>query len=227
MGYINLARYKVFSYDKIPSTQDAAHELVMSGRASDCTAVVALAQSAGRGRYRRKWVSHHGNVYASFIYACDTRDARLAYSMAVAVAETVAEFGVAPQIKWPNDVLIDGKKVSGILIEYSGDFVIVGIGINVKTNPTVTGNKTTKLENYTNASVTDVMTVLMRNLDTWRSADFRRVRERWLELVVGLNKYVMYRGNQAELIGINENGALILRRDTRYFLVYGDEITML
>jgi BirA family biotin operon repressor/biotin-[acetyl-CoA-carboxylase] ligase len=147
--------------------------------------------------------------------------------MAVAVAETVAEFGVTPQIKWPNDILIDGKKVSGILIEYSGDFVIIGIGINVKTNPTVAGNKTTKLENYSNASVTDVMTVLMRNLDVWRSADFRHVRERWLELVVGLNKYVMYRGDQAELIGINENGALILRRDTRYFLVYGDEITML
>ena len=52
------------------------------------------------------------------------------------------------------------------------------------------------------------------------------MRERWLSLAVGLNKDVKYHGEPATLIGINENGALILRRDTRYLLVYGDEITM-
>ena len=228
MGYINLAGYKVYSFDKIPSTQDAAHELISTGRGANRTAVVALAQSAGRGRHRRKWVSHHGNLYASFIYDCDVRDGRLAYSVAVAVAETLISYGIEPTIKWPNDILVDGKKVSGILIEYSGAYVVVGIGINIKTNPTVREYKTTKLDNYISGiSANELLGVLMRNLDKWRRTDFSIVRTRWMQLVEHLNKDVLYQGLPAELIGINENGALILRRDTRYLLVYGDEITML
>lgn len=227
MGYINLAGYKVFSFDKIPSTQDMAHELIADGRATNRTAVVALAQSAGRGRYRRKWVSHHGNLYVSFIYGCDTRDGRLSYATAVAVAETLISYGINPTIKWPNDILIDNKKVAGILIEYSGPYVIVGIGININTNPTVAEYKTTRLANYTDVNANDLMARLIRNLDKWRRCDFSVVRARWMQLVEHLNRDVLYHGAPAELIGINENGALILRRDTRYLLVYGDEITML
>ncbi len=227
MGYINLAGYKVFSFDKIPSTQDMAHELIADGRATNRTAVVALAQSAGRGRYRRKWVSHHGNLYVSFIYGCDTRDGRLSYATAVAVAETLISYGINPTIKWPNDILIDNKKVAGILIEYSGPYVIVGIGININTNPTVAEYKTTRLANYTDVNANDLMARLIRNLDKWRRCDFSVVRTRWMQLVEHLNRDVLYHGAPAELIGINENGALILRRDTRYLLVYGDEITML
>ena len=227
MGCINLAGYKVFSFDKIPSTQDMAHELIADGPATNRTAVVALAQSAGRGRYRRKWVSHHGNLYVSFIYDCDTRDGRLSYATAVAVAETLISYDINPTIKWPNDILIDNKKVAGILIEYSGPYVIVGIGININTNPTVAEYKTTHLANYTDVSANDLMARLMRNLDKWRRCDFSAVRARWMQLVEHLNRDVLYHGAPAELIGINENGALILRRDTRYLLVYGDEITML
>lgn len=228
MGCINLAGYKVYSFDKIPSTQDTAHELIACGRATNRTAVVALAQSAGRGRHRRKWVSHHGNLYASFIYDCDIRDGRLSYAVAVAVAETLVSYGITPTIKWPNDILIDGKKVCGILIEYSGAYVVVGIGINIQTNPTVREYKTTKLDNFVpGISSNDLLGGIMRNLDKWRRAEFSIVRARWMQLVQHLNKDVLYQGAPAELVGINENGALILRRDTRYLLVYGDEITML
>lgn len=228
MGCINLAGYKVFSFDKIPSTQDTAHEMITRGGVVNRTAIVALAQSAGRGRHHRKWVSHHGNLYVSFIYNYDVRDGRLAYSVAVAVAETLISYGINPTIKWPNDILIDGKKVCGILIEYSGPYVIVGIGINIGTNPTVREYKTTKLDNYLSGiSPNELLGVLMRNLDKWRRMDFSSVRARWMQLVEHLNKDVLYQGTPAELIGINENGALILRRDTRYLLVYGDEITML
>lgn len=226
VGYIKLANYKLISFDKIPSTQDYAHELVISGRATDYTAILAAAQSAGRGRYKRTWVSHHGNVYVSFIFKSPERDARLSYAVAVAVAETVASFGVHPTIKWPNDILIDGKKVAGILIEYSADFVIVGIGINVNSNPTVDRYKTTKLDNYSEIPMNELLNRLMRNIDKWRKTDFRSVRNRWTELAACINKPVKYRGEIAQLVGINENGALVLRSGSQYLLVYGDEITM-
>ncbi len=221
-----MAGYKLISFDKIPSTQTHALQMVANGTARDHTVIMAEAQSAGRGRYRRTWVSHHGNLYVSFIFDAYERDPRLSYVVAVAVAETLTAFGIHPKIKWPNDILIDGKKVCGILIEYAGQFVIVGIGINIKTNPTVPNYKTTKLDNYATIEKSDLLNKLMKNLDKWRRMDFPLVRARWMDLATGLNKNVKYRGDQVELIGINENGALVLRNGSRYVLAYGDEITM-
>ena len=214
----------MISFDKIPSTQDYAHDLIADGKATDKTVVVSQAQSAGRGRYKRTWVSHHGNLYASFIYKNFERDPRLSYAVAVAIAETLISFGITPQIKWPNDVLIEGKKVSGVLIEYARNFVIVGIGINIKTCPTVKEYKTAKVNDYVDASVQDVLTVLIKKLDKWRNANFSAVRERWMDMAICINKMIKYQGRDAELIGLNEDGALVLRFDTRYVLTYGDEI---
>lgn len=226
MGCTKLAGYKLISFDKIPSTQTYALDMVASGTARDHTIVMAETQSAGRGRYRRTWVSHHGNFYASFIFSAPERDSRLSYMVAVAIAETIMSFGVIPTIKWPNDILIDGKKVCGVLIEYAGAFVIVGIGINIKSNPTVAENITTKLENYADVPKAELLNRLMRNLDKWMKTDFAIVRARWMELAIALRKIVKYRGQDVELIEINENGALVLRRGSEYMLAYGDEISM-
>lgn len=226
MGCTKLAGYKLISFDKIPSTQTYALDMVASGTARDHTIVMAEAQSAGRGRYRRTWVSHHGNFYASFIFSAPERDSRLSYMVAVAIAETIMSFGIIPTIKWPNDILIDGKKVCGVLIEYAGAFVIVGIGINIKSNPTVAENITTKLENYADVPKAELLNRLMRNLDKWMKTDFAIVRARWMELAIALRKVVKYRGQDVELIEINENGALVLRRGSEYTLAYGDEISM-
>lgn len=226
MGFTDLGKYKLISFDKIPSTQNYALDLVEKGLAKDKTVIMAEAQSAGRGRYKRQWVSHHGNLYVSFIYEIEERNPKLSYMIAVAIAETLIFFGVTPTIKWPNDILIEGKKVSGTLIEYAKKFVIIGIGINIKTNPTVQNYKTTKLEEYIKVSKSDLLKKLIENIDKWRNADFLDVRDRWMELAAGLNTSVKYQGEVVDLIGINENGALILRRGKKYFFAYGDEITM-
>jgi BirA family biotin operon repressor/biotin-[acetyl-CoA-carboxylase] ligase len=200
--------------------------MVSNGTARDHIVIMAEAQSAGRGRYQRTWVSHHGNLYASFVFDSDERDPRLSYVVAVAVTETLIAFGIHPKIKWPNDILIDGKKVCGILIEYASRFVIIGIGINIKSNPTVEKYETTKLDNYVSVDKSELLSKLMKNLDRWRRVDFPLVRARWMDLATGLNKTVKYRGDMVELIGINENGALVLRDGSRYLLAYGDEIVM-
>lgn len=216
--------YKVFSFDKIQSTQDYAYDIIATGTARDHCVVTALAQSAGRGRYRRKWVSHHGNLYASFIFDSPERDPRLSYAVAVAIAETLITFGISPTIKWPNDILISGKKISGVLIEYAGRFVIVGIGINVHTNPTVTEYETTRTDKYTRADVAEIFSALTKNLDKWMNAKFDSVRDVWMKLAIGINAPVKYRGEIVELIGINDSGALVVRRGSEYLWIHGDEI---
>lgn len=221
-----MAGYKVLSFDKISSTQTYAHDMIANGTATDHTIVCAAAQYAGRGRYRRKWVSHHGNLYASFIFGCPERDSRLSYAVAVAIIDTLSSYGIDATIKWPNDILLDGKKVAGVLIEYAGRFVIVGIGINVHSNPTVDEYKTTKLDKYADIELPDLLARLAKKLDKWINAEFDSVRRCWMETAAGLNGLVKYRGEMVELIGINDSGALVVRRGPEYFLVHGDEILM-
>ena len=217
----------MLSFDKISSTQDYAHDLIARGEAHNKTIIHALAQSAGRGRYRRTWVSHHGNLYTSFIYKIPERDPKLSYAVAVAIAETLIYFGLMPEIKWPNDVLIKGKKISGVLIEYSQNFVIVGVGINIKTCPTVKEYKTTKVSNFAkDVNINDVLGVLIKELDKWRRINFLSVRERWMDLAIAINKTIQYHGKPMELIGLNEDGALVLRDGSHYVLTYGDEISI-
>lgn len=216
----------MLSFDKITSTQTYALDMIARGMAQNRTIVLAQAQSAGRGRYRRTWVSHHGNLYTSFIYTCEERDPRLSYMVAVAIAETLIKLDITPNIKWPNDIFVDDAKISGVLIEYAGDFVVIGIGINIKTNPTVEKYKTTKLAKYANTTPTDLLKILTKNLDKWMKTDFLTVRDRWMELAIKPTKNVKYRNEPAEFIGINENGALVLRRQSQYIFAYGDEIVM-
>ena len=154
-----MGAYKLISLDKIPSTQDVAHDLIAAGRAKDKTVITATVQTAGRGRYRRTWVSRAGNLYASFLYKIRKPNPELSYAVAVAVAETLIHFGVPTQIKWPNDVLVDGKKISGILIEYSNNFVIIGIGINVAHAPRLPGYPTAKINDFTNVNLADLFAV--------------------------------------------------------------------
>lgn len=219
--------YKLISFNKIPSTQTYAQDLVRSGEASDHTIVLADSQTAGHGRYRRTWVSKPGSLYVSFIYKIEQRDPRLSYSVAVAIAETLISFGIIPTIKWPNDILIDGKKISGTLIEYAKDFVIVGIGINIKSNPALRSYETTKVADYApKVSRDELLSVLAKQMDIWAARNFVSVKNRWMELAANLNKTITYRGRDAILCGLNDDGALVLRSGHEYIIAYGDEISV-
>ncbi len=224
MGYTPLVGYKVLMFDKIPSTQTYAHGVIERGKATNRLVICAMAQSAGYGRHNRTWVSHHGNLYTSIIYEAPIRRPQIAYSVAVAIAKTLLSVGIKPQIKWPNDILIEGKKVCGVLIEFIDNFVVIGIGINIKSNPTVTGYKTTKLENYINITTEELLSRLLKNMDIWLPTDFENVRTRWMELAIGINKNVEYRGENFKFVGIDANGAIVLERDNVTHHVYGDEI---
>ncbi len=131
-------------HDEVPSTNDRAAALAAEG-APEGALVVALRQTAGRGRHGRVWASPPGGLYASLVLRPD--DAMLRRLPAtllagLAVAEAIDE--VAPgapraELKWPNDVFLGGRKVSGILGELSrdrtGSVLVLGLGVNVSTDP--------------------------------------------------------------------------------------------
>lgn len=131
---------KVFFYPSIDSTNVKAFELARNGE-PEGTAVVADSQSKGKGRIGRRWESPSGvNVYTSIILRPDVSPQaaqNLTFLSAVAVAEAVESVCPGrPTVKWPNDILIDSRKVAGILLEMDSEadrinFVIAGIGVNV------------------------------------------------------------------------------------------------
>ncbi|MCY4190285.1 MAG: biotin--[acetyl-CoA-carboxylase] ligase, partial [Rhodospirillaceae bacterium] len=136
----------VHRFTVVGSTNDEAKTLAVAG-ALHGTIVRSDSQTAGRGRHGRRWESSVGNLYLSYIFRPETRvrtAAQIGYIAAVSVAEIIEELAVdVVQVtcKWPNDVLVDGKKVCGILAESSVspggtlDWIVIGIGINLTSHP--------------------------------------------------------------------------------------------
>ena len=132
---------KVLYYPVTTSTMDAARE---AGREQTThgTVVIAEEQTAARGRIKRTWIAPEGNIALSVVlYPCLSNLSSLIMLASLAVVNTIeAVTGLKSQIKWPNDVLINGKKVCGILIESdlqknTVNYSIIGIGINVNLTP--------------------------------------------------------------------------------------------
>src|SRR5690606_23398371 len=106
-------------------------------------------QSAGKGRQGRAWVSPVGNLYASTLVRLRQSDPpapTLALVAAVALAHVIDTAGCpAVRIKWPNDLMVDDAKVAGILLERSGDAIVIGYGLNVQSAPAIEGRATASL----------------------------------------------------------------------------------
>ena len=192
--------------------------------------IVADQQTAGRGRQDHQWVSPPGNIYATALFREPhglPAALRLPFAAALAVHDVVRAH--APQtdarLKWPNDVRIDRKKVSGILVETGGagaDFwIAAGIGINVQAAPDNVSQPVTSLAALGMSPATDVETVLAtlrgafaRRLEQAREG-FTDIRKTWLEHAEGLGEPVHIRAGEVVIDGVFEDlehdGALVVR----------------
>jgi BirA family biotin operon repressor/biotin-[acetyl-CoA-carboxylase] ligase len=184
-------------------------------------------QTGGRGRQGRVWQSPEGNLYASTLVRLrpgDPEAATLALVAAVALEETVRAYtnGLPPpQLKWPNDLLIDGAKLSGILLERTGDAVVVGIGVNLADHPHDLDRATTSLAAHDvsvgAATFLDTLVdAFARWLAVWRGQGLAPVRARWIERAHPAGTPLSARlpdGSTLEGLfdGLDAAGALVLR----------------
>ncbi|ASJ09426.1 biotin--[acetyl-CoA-carboxylase] ligase [Thermococcus siculi] len=128
----NLA-WKIIRLDEVDSTNEYAKRIAPDS--PEGTVVVAKHQSAGKGRKGRSWASPEGGLWVSVILKPPRVDPRLVFVGALAVGDTLADFGIDSGIKWPNDVWVNGRKIAGILTEGRGsEYAVLGIGLNVN-NP--------------------------------------------------------------------------------------------
>jgi BirA family transcriptional regulator, biotin operon repressor / biotin---[acetyl-CoA-carboxylase] ligase len=185
-------------------------------------------QTSGRGRQGRDWASPSGNFYGSTLVRLRPTDppgATLALVVAVALAETVLVFwpgaGDRLRLKWPNDLMIDGEKLSGILLERTGDAVVIGVGVNLAHHPLLADRATTSLAAHGVAIAPEPFADTLaesaaRWVSRWRGEGLGPVRTRWLTLAHRVGTALTARLPDGEAIdglfgGLDGDGALQLR----------------
>jgi len=219
--------------ESVGSTNALASQLAQEG-ALNGEVVIAEQQTEGRGRRGRSWASPKAkNLYLSVILRPDippSRAPELTLLAAVAVAETLKDSGVSAEIKWPNDLQVDGKKVAGILTELSADTekvqsVILGIGVNLNAEaadfpPEVAEVATSVLQvrgqRVPRALFTAALLARLEQwLDTWTEQGFEPVRDAWRARSSTLGAEVLVRSESKELRGVAEDidasGALLIK----------------
>lgn len=224
--------WRVERFAVLPSTNDAALDRARAGDPGQLW-IVADRQTSGRGRRGRVWVSETGNLFASALLIDPCEPMHLAELPFVAVtaarravAAHVARGDSRVKIKWPNDLLVDGRKVAGILLESTKiadgrTAVVVGIGINCKEAPAATETPATSLlacgcSVLPEMLFDDLAEALARMLATWETGfGFGAVRNEWLGHAVGLGGPIRVRRVDGEEHGIFEAidtaGRLVLR----------------
>ena len=197
-------------------------------------------QVTGRGRLGRDWSSPPGNLYASTVVAIrrgDPAPTGLALLTGVALVEAVRLFtpdGAPLLLKWPNDLLLGDGKLAGILLERSGDRVIVGVGVNVAHAPTVPGRAIACLSDLGPPPTPDALAAAVADrfrswLTRWRREGIGPVRSAWLACAhpVGTALTVSETGETGLFDGLDEDGALRLKRaDATVALVRAGDVRM-
>lgn len=199
--------------------------------------VVAERQSAGRGRLGRQWESGRGNLYASALVPPPRSEppTALTFAAALAARDAVAAHVAGEardnvRLKWPNDVLLGGRKVAGILLESPGGAVVAGIGINVAHHPEATRWPATHLGG--GVGVDAVLGTLQARFEHWRAVldrdGFAPVRAAWTDAAWGLGSEVVVETGNRRIVGtargLDASGALRIDTPTGAETVSAGEV---
>lgn len=221
--------YGLLDLVEIDSTNEEARRRARTGEQGPLWITTAR-QTRGRGRRGRVWVAPPGNLSATLLLrpkrlAADC--AQLSFAAALAVADMLAPHlpGREIRLKWPNDVLVDGRKIAGILLETesSGDgmaaYLAIGIGVNLAAYPDDTEHPATSLADMGASlapkdALLDLAGAFAKWYEAWRGEGFSHLRAAWLSRAFGLGARIRVRLAAGESIGvfrdIDETGALVL-----------------
>jgi BirA family biotin operon repressor/biotin-[acetyl-CoA-carboxylase] ligase len=224
--------YHLLSFDTVDSTNEEAKRLAKAGGCHGAV-VWAKKQSEGKGRMGRNWVSSEGNLFMSLLLQPDKpikEFNQLSFVAAVSAIEAIRQLlpeGQTLQCKWPNDILLNDRKIGGILLEsfqVNGEsWVVVGIGVNIESFPPRTEFPATCLKDA-GVELVSAKIVLSRLIhhfietyNQWNLKGFMPVRKAWMEHAWNIGKPVKARWPDGEAQGIAEgidrDGSFIIRDD--------------
>jgi BirA family biotin operon repressor/biotin-[acetyl-CoA-carboxylase] ligase len=233
----------LYIYPSLGSTNDHAKQLAAQG-APHGTLVTADEQTAGRGRMQRRWVTKAGSGLAISVILRPTGVKSGSYGWlaglgALAVVQGLETLGLSPRIKWPNDVLLERRKVAGVLAETAWqagelDFVVLGMGVNVRAGSLPPREALDYPASYVDAHSPrpvdreGLLIEIVRALGLWADRfGTPSMLQRWQERLAFNGEVVIVSGGDQEIVGevvgLNEAGRLVLRSPSKERLVLGPE----
>ncbi|MCB1971543.1 MAG: biotin--[acetyl-CoA-carboxylase] ligase [Geminicoccaceae bacterium] len=216
--------FRIERHGEVDSTNDII-AMRAAGGEPEGLMVTATAQRCGRGRQGRSWTSPSGNLYCSLLLRPRPSHGSHPATLSLAVALSLAEaIGDPARLKWPNDVLIGGAKVAGILLEMEGGALTVGMGVNIVSAPTDTPYPATSLSAHgidLNADML-VEAFLHRfspNYAIWSNEGFRALRDRWIDRAEGIGGLIRVRlGDEihsGRFLALSCDGSITVEREGR------------
>lgn len=214
-------------YTEVSSTMDIARDLARKGCPS-FTVVIAGSQTMGRGRLKRIWLSDAGGLYFTVVIRPDIpliMSSRVNFMVSVALVKTLRDmFGIEAMVKWPNDILVGGRKLSGMLseMEAEGDlvsFINIGLGVNVNNDPVREEPMSTSLKRLVgrNVSRKEILDSFLNLFEKKvKEGNYDNVMLQWKENTATLNREVTIVTTSGEFHGtaidIDDNGSLLLKQ---------------
>ena len=216
----------ILYFETLDSTQSYLKEHFT--QLDDQTVVIAGEQTAGRGRFDRKWISQPGGLYFSVLLKPTQQDflANLTQLMALSLCQAVESYSLQPNLKWPNDVQVNGKKLCGILSEtvmQNGKIacVVLGVGVNVaQTDLSHVGQPAVSLYELgvridTQDLLQQVLDLFFQKYEAVLSEGFSTIRSAYLERFPFLGKQIAVKNGTTALTGIAQDlsprGTLVLQ----------------
>ena len=202
--------------------------------------LVALRQDGGKGRHGRVWEANEGNFTGSTLVNLRPTDPpapalTLVAALALIEAVEVAAPGAPVMLKWPNDVMLSGAKLAGILLERSGDQVVVGFGVNLATAPEISGRQTAALKAFADIGPEAFAPLLAAKfaqlLDAWRTSDPAQFAQAWLARAHPLGTQLEVHSGPGERIagtfdGIEPDGAMRLKRQRMIDIIRAGDVSI-
>ena len=223
-------------YAELDSTNEEARRLAEAGEPGPLW-ITAARQTAGRGRRGRAWDTGAGNLAATLLLRPEAPQAvtgQLSFAAALAAAGTASHFAPAANItvKWPNDVLAEGKKLAGILLEGGPNWLAVGIGINLAHHPEDLPATSLPQLGVAIPSCDAALTVLAAGFahwyDAWMRDGFPALRDAWLKRASGLGAPITARlpheTRAGVFEGIDASGALLLNEGGQVRAIAAGEV---
>jgi BirA family biotin operon repressor/biotin-[acetyl-CoA-carboxylase] ligase len=232
MKNYNIGMFKIEHYYEVDSTQPIAKEFATKG-ADEGLIIMATKQKSGYGRIKRVWSSNIGGLFASIILRpkIHPKDAsKLALLSGIALNITLCEYKVDSNIKWPNDLIVNNKKIAGVLIEMAAqsdrvDWIVVGIGMNINNElPSDLCDIAITLKNVLKKDINsfEFLTILLRNFEKLYIS-FKK--EGFSQFVDLYNSKIAYKNERVKIntndeinssvicgtnIGIDEDGMIVI-----------------
>jgi len=238
-NHIHFNSSHIHIYKSLPSTMDIARQKAQSN-CPNHTIIIADHQTSGRGRLQRQWDSDPGGLYMSWIVR-PTLDISCCFAYTFSAALSIVRslkknFSVISHVKWPNDVLVDGYKIAGILTETLIDnhqltYLIIGMGININNDPDSTIFKATSIKKLMQKQVNRISYInyLLNELyDQFENISSKETLASWKKNNCTLGKTVQIVTPTSTICGraidINANGNLLVETDhqTIETIYYGD-----